>query len=511
MSKLLVQATPAPSFEGDTHYGEASDTDHDAEFDRHYQTFERDEYGDIDNSASNRDINVNPEEDGEQDNNLYLLSHCGDLNLLTSVSWRVDDDLVDPATNACDEALKMAEAALFAEAKIGGFALARRSSVRDDRHETVGFCHVEYECAQGQAKTERSRHCINCPYKVSLNFSWKNKNWTLHVKDSTHNHRRSDVSRFAVFRRWDRKKFCLLFTTQVMLYMTMSNLTAAQAALNVMDEVRFYGLNIQVYAQDIRNGALQVKAADRGALTDTQMLIRKLDGDSDVIYRARYENEDGTGRLLTLVWTNTWAVQQWKKNFEVIIMDNTYKTNRFNRPLMQVAGVMSGHESFNIGWAVMVEETEGEFSCVFGMSKRMSHIIPKRKWNGSLDGTVIGQTVGGVGSQTRDEGSHITEEDRAARSAVVVPRLRRPAELSGMEETRLTHVAAALLAGPDRRARSVRERAVQMDRGEEGREQRAVEGNADDFLLAWEACAYAETEVMFNDRWNRLITQYETL
>lgn len=51
MSVLLVQAISAPSFEGDTYYGKTSDTDHNKNGDSHYQSFEKDWYGDYNDSA----------------------------------------------------------------------------------------------------------------------------------------------------------------------------------------------------------------------------------------------------------------------------------------------------------------------------------------------------------------------------------------------------------------------------------------------------------------------------
>ncbi|KZZ87861.1 hypothetical protein AAP_05345 [Ascosphaera apis ARSEF 7405] len=53
--------------------------------------------------------------------------------------------------------------------------------------------------------------------------------------------------------------------------------------------------------------------------------------------------------------------------------------------------------------------------CLWRVQKNVAYHT-KKKWNKSLDGT-----VGGVGSQTRDKRSHIAEEDRAARSAIVIP------------------------------------------------------------------------------------------
>ncbi|KAL2928712.1 Protein FAR1-RELATED SEQUENCE 5 [Bienertia sinuspersici] len=42
----------------------------------------------------------------------------------------------------------------------------------------------------------------------------------------------------------------------------------------------------------------------------------------------------------------------------VIMMDSTYKTNRYDMPLFEMIGMSSTNENFLIGWALMKDETE---------------------------------------------------------------------------------------------------------------------------------------------------------
>ncbi|XP_044717907.1 MULE transposase domain-containing protein [Hirsutella rhossiliensis] len=114
-------------------------------------------------------------------------------------------------------------------------------------------------------------------------------------------------------------------------------------------------------------------------------------------------------------------------------MDNTYKVNRFNMPLLQIIGTTGLHKSFSIGFGLAAKEDEGAFQwilsqlreagqqadipdpgvvitdfdtalknaldsvfpltqqqlCVWHMIKNVVLHI-KKKWHGSLDGTEIG-------------------------------------------------------------------------------------------------------------------------
>ncbi|KAM4055584.1 MULE transposase [Hirsutella rhossiliensis] len=45
-------------------------------------------------------------------------------------------------------------------------------------------------------------------------------------------------------------------------------------------------------------------------------------------------------------------------------MDNTYKVNRFNMPLLQIIGTTGLHKSFSIGFGLAAKEDEGAFQWI---------------------------------------------------------------------------------------------------------------------------------------------------
>ena len=53
------------------------------------------------------------------------------------------------------------------------------------------------------------------------------------------------------------------------------------------------------------------------------------------------------------------------QNPELIILDFTYKTNRFNMPLLNVVGVTLTHKSFFAGSCFLPSETENNFIWCF--------------------------------------------------------------------------------------------------------------------------------------------------
>ncbi|KAM4067626.1 MULE transposase [Hirsutella rhossiliensis] len=91
-------------------------------------------------------------------------------------------------------------------------------------------------------------------------------------------------------------------------------------------------------------------------------------------------------------------------------MDNTYKVNRFNLPLLQVVGTTGLHKSYSVAFGLAAKEDEGviitdfdealknALNAIFPQSQQQLctwHIMKnvvlhiKKKWVGTLDGTEI--------------------------------------------------------------------------------------------------------------------------
>ena len=48
--------------------------------------------------------------------------------------------------------------------------------------------------------------------------------------------------------------------------------------------------------------------------------------------------EEGTNRLRALYWAYPESIQYLQSHHDVLIIDNTYRTNRFDLPLMDIIG-----------------------------------------------------------------------------------------------------------------------------------------------------------------------------
>lgn len=71
-----------------------------------------------------------------------------------------------------------------------------------------------------------------------------------------------------------------------------------------------------------------------------------------------------TGCLLRLFVALPESIQHLTQNPDVLLMDATYKTNRFNMPLVDTVGIDSCNKTFFISFAFMSSETDLDYEWV---------------------------------------------------------------------------------------------------------------------------------------------------
>lgn len=174
-----------------------------------------------------------------------------------------------------------------------------------------------------------------------------------------------------------------------------------------------------------------------------------------ITYRIHRQGDRPDGTIDRIFWTYDWCLDQWRKNFEVIAMDCTYKVNKYNMPLLQICGITALHTTFNIGYRLLSGDKEDCFLWVLQQMRDLMtlesitnpyviitdydkalkkacravfnndvqhqiciwHIMKnvvlnvKKKWNGTLEGTAL--------RETGPDGSHLPDEDDEGHDASV--------------------------------------------------------------------------------------------
>ena len=104
-----------------------------------------------------------------------------------------------------------------------------------------------------------------------------------------------------------------------------------------------------------------------GEMTPLQWLLKEL---QDNGYNPRFETKDGN-ILSKLIYLHPQAIQLWKDHPDVLLMDCTYKTNRFNMPLLNICGVTGGNKVIQLGLVFLFSEKEIGYSWVLQQLKQI--------------------------------------------------------------------------------------------------------------------------------------------
>ncbi len=155
--------------------------------------------------------------------------------------------------------------------------------------------------------------------------------WVLKVVDFRHNHEASLAKAHSVLRRLtmisemrndiSRQLIVQMTSTKILSSLQISNFTTE---INFDDSEHFYVINSLFNARDIYNVKIQMRRDVLRLLTSIQALIRELDQD-DWTYKLQKDDED---QITHFFFMKTCSLSVLKINFEILIMNCTYKINR---------------------------------------------------------------------------------------------------------------------------------------------------------------------------------------
>jgi hypothetical protein len=118
--------------------------------------------------------------------------------------------------------------------------------------------------------------------------------------------------------------------------------------------------NVTVVKQ-IYNARYRLKQRARATRTEMQHLHKCLD-ENNYFFKARTDGESEF--VQDIFFAHPKSVCLFNTFPTVLIMDSTYKTNKYGMPLFELVGETSTEETFNIGFAFMSNEKEENFTWV---------------------------------------------------------------------------------------------------------------------------------------------------
>jgi hypothetical protein len=109
--------------------------------------------------------------------------------------------------------------------------------------------------------------------------------------------------------------------------------------------------------KDVENEAVRAREEALGGYTPTQALVKLF-----VEHGVKHYVRQLDGHVTGLLWTYPWCEEMWNQNPQVLSMDNTYKTNRYKMPFLNITGVANTHSTFNVAFAFLNKEDEEAYT-----------------------------------------------------------------------------------------------------------------------------------------------------
>ncbi|MCH87527.1 protein FAR1-RELATED SEQUENCE 5-like, partial [Trifolium medium] len=211
-----------------------------------------------------------------------------------------------------------------------------------------------------------SRKC-QCPFRLRGYFL-ASQEWSLSVVCGEHNHKmdkKLEGHMIAGRLKPEEKKFVHEMTR---------NLVPPR---NILNTLKDRSTESKSAIKQIYNERQRLKKFIRGTRSEMQQLLKCLE-DHKYVYKIRTVGESTT--VQDIFWAHPDSVRLFNTFPTVLLMDSTYKTNRYKMPLFEIVGVTSTEMSYNIGFAFIANEKEENFTWVLEMCLTLlkcKDIVPK--------------------------------------------------------------------------------------------------------------------------------------
>ena len=258
----------------------------------------------------------------------------------------------DLTASSYDDLISLIQAHALKE----GYAVVKRRSNKDRTGETDK---VWVRCTRGgkiretsgQKRKHRTSRANECPFSCILKLDKRQKIWRMRIKETEHNHPSAKRVAHAVHR--------VAATTSEVEAMIITQSADRATPGDILHKLNKGHEEDPIWkTRDIYNVKWNVRHRMLGPLTPTQALLRWLHDDDEWYIRLLKDPND---RVTYLFFTRTSYQEMLKENWEVVIMDNTYKTNRYKLPLLIIIGTNALGGLFYVAFYFIAKEEEEDF------------------------------------------------------------------------------------------------------------------------------------------------------
>ncbi|XP_076955051.1 PKS-NRPS hybrid synthetase cheA-like [Bidens hawaiensis] len=197
---------------------------------------------------------------------------------------------------------------------------------------------------------------INCPFELEGRYSDEYDAWTLTVICDGHNHQRSQYMEGHAYARRltdDERSWVA--------YLTKMNV-APHDILSLLKERNLSNVST---IKTIYNERNKIRLIEQEGKSPMQVLLSFLH-DNNYVYEF---TTTGLNELENIFFVQPTSFNIWRAFPHILIIDATYKTNKYNMPFVQIVGVTSTNNTFSIAFAFMHNEKTVNYTWVLNCLK----------------------------------------------------------------------------------------------------------------------------------------------
>jgi len=193
-----------------------------------------------------------------------------------------------------------------------------------------------------------SRKC-GCPFRLRGYFS-ATKLWSLNIISGLHNHKMEPkLEGHMLAGRLTAKE------SKIVGDMTRNLIKPKNIPLDLKGRWK----DNRTVAKQIYNARHRYKLSIRGSTTEMQELFQKFEENNNVF---NYRTVSGSKTVQNLFFAHPESVKLFNTFPTVLVMNSTYKTNRYKMPLFEIVGLTSTEMTYNAKFAFLTREKEDNFT-----------------------------------------------------------------------------------------------------------------------------------------------------
>ncbi|KAK2398613.1 protein FAR1-RELATED SEQUENCE [Trifolium repens] len=229
------------------------------------------------------------------------------------------------------------------------------AALYNDRDELIDWCRqvalnagFSMEPKRKLKRDDTATRKCDCPFRLRGYFL-ATKKWKLSVVNGEHNHEMAKnlEGHILAGRLKPEEKECVHQMTR--------NLVAPKTILNTLREKN---KDSKTNMKQIYNERQRYKRDLRGEMTEIQQLLKCLESHR---YFHKFRTNGESTSLQDIFFAHPDSVKLLNTFPTVLLMDSTYKTNKYKMPLFEIVGVTSTQLTFNVAYAFLTNEREDNF------------------------------------------------------------------------------------------------------------------------------------------------------